>query len=156
MIKLFSPNKYTKFWVIYCPREDSDGDFWMCVCLYYLTITNVSSVVLPKSNFPVARTCRLLRLIIEWLDKTMSVHQTNTNTMHLYVTSSLYQLTDDNCILFKFIIWILNREINIKMWKSQHFQSFVATGEYFTKKLIFCQGPRQQLSFFAEEIFGIF
>ena len=30
------------------------------------------------------------------------------------------------------------------------------TGEYFTKKLIFCQGPRQQLSFFAEEIFGIF
>ena len=30
------------------------------------------------------------------------------------------------------------------------------TGEYFTKKSIFCQGPRQQLSFFAEEIFGIF
>ena len=32
----------------------------------------------------------------------------------------------------------------------------IGTGEYFTKKSIFCQGPRQQLSFFAEEIFGIF
>ena len=30
------------------------------------------------------------------------------------------------------------------------------TGEYFTRKLIFCQGPRQRLSFFAEEIFGNF
>ena len=34
--------------------------------------------------------------------------------------------------------------------------TFLCTGEYFTKKSIFCQGPRQQLSFFAEEIFGIF
>ena len=32
----------------------------------------------------------------------------------------------------------------------------ITKGEYFTKKLIFCQGLRQQLSFFAEEIFGIF
>ena len=30
------------------------------------------------------------------------------------------------------------------------------TGEYYTKKFIFCHGPRQRLSFFAEEIFGIF
>ena len=30
------------------------------------------------------------------------------------------------------------------------------TGEYFTRKSIFCQGPRQRLSFFAEEIFGNF
>ena len=30
------------------------------------------------------------------------------------------------------------------------------TGEYFTKKSIFCQGPRQRLSFFSEKFFGNF
>ena len=30
------------------------------------------------------------------------------------------------------------------------------TGEYFTRKSIFCQGLQQCLSFFAEEIFGNF
>ena len=40
------------------------------------------------------------------------------------------------------------------IYKSKQKSSY--TGEYFTKKSIFCQGPRQQLSFFAEEIFGIF
>ena len=35
-------------------------------------------------------------------------------------------------------------------------QAGIITGEYFTKKSIFRQGPQQRLSFFAEEIFGNF
>ena len=45
--------------------------------------------------------------------------------------------------------------VKVKHLKLYCFQ-LDSTGEYFTKKSIFCQGPRQRLSFFSEKIFGNF
>ena len=46
--------------------------------------------------------------------------------------------------------------LNIPCKKQIIYAGYTPTGEYFTRKSIFCQGPRQRLSFFAEEIFGNF
>ena len=59
------------------------------------------------------------------------------------------------------MFYVQRNETSIKVIRKKRFVSSSVwyvkyTGEYFTRKSIFCQGPQKLLSFFAKEIFGNF